>query len=79
MPVSEGMEFLNYVVEQEQDEILTRRWLAPIYSEQSRRSFADFKQEYVSTGGGKTESAGEILDRVERMMSGRVVDVNGIV
>lgn len=79
MPFSEGMEFLGYALEKEQEDFLTRRWLAPIHSMQSYQTFAEFKEQFLESGGGKAESAGEILDRVERMMEGRVVNVNGTV
>lgn len=79
MPFAEGMDFLDYAMEKEREDFLTRRWMAPIHSMQSYQTFAEFKEPFLEAGGGKTESAGEILDRVERMMDGRVVNVNGTV
>lgn len=79
MPFSDGMEFLDYAMEKEREEFLIRRWLSPIYSAQGQQSFSEYKEQFYDAGGGKPESAEEILTRVETMMDGRVVDVNGTV
>lgn len=70
MPINEGMEFLAYAREREDEEFLVRRWLAPVHSAQSEFSFAEFKARLVGPQG-EPETADQVFSRVKKFMEGR--------
>ena len=69
LEIPEAIQVLDYIRRQDMREKMFLRWIAPVYSPQSEMSLDEFIGD--NAGSAKTESSGEIISRMDRIMEGR--------